>query len=359
MTIDARLDKLYPALSAQERATLILRAWKAGEDADPRIRRTAPDDQVREVNSLIRILRALNGSLAHAIQAFKAGVDELPPMVLLLQSARLFEVQMRSLVTYIAFETNEPITASDHAALVASERERYAPLMEFGELLADRFEDWKPSDIESGEGGDPQVKDAAWERVRRSEAERVRRLAEKGVLPSRGKGSKMTVHAGGFFGWLGAAIPVYPEWAPAFDIRPDTESDEVAERRRRRDDAREVVATAPEVFARTVLGFDEAKGISWKEVVDGMALALRDQLEARWVELLQMELLFDDEAARFGGEDPAGRRSREACIEAREVLGGVHEALVSVLGPFELPVLTEELKARARNLWTQILEHDE
>ena len=35
MSLDARLHKLTPALSAQERAILVLRSWKAKEHEDP------------------------------------------------------------------------------------------------------------------------------------------------------------------------------------------------------------------------------------------------------------------------------------------------------------------------------------
>jgi hypothetical protein len=360
MTIERRLDRLYSGLTASERATLILRAWKAGEDADPQVRRSTPDEQVREFNSLIRILRALNGSVAHAVQMLKASVRELPQMLSLLQAARLFDVQMRTLSLYISFGTREPITASDHETLVAPERDRYASLMELGDFLAARFDRWQPSDYEPDDDVAPRLKVAAWARVRRSEAARVRHLAEDGVLPSRSKGSKMTIHAGSFFRWLGEDVPVYSEWAPGFDVRPDDDADEVASLRRRREEARQVIATAAEVFTRTVLGVDlEGTEISWAEVCAGMAWALRDKLEATWLELLQMELVYDDAAPRFGDEDPAGPQTREAFEEIRGVLQTVHATVADVMGTFELPPLSDEAKAQARKLWEQILETED
>jgi hypothetical protein len=37
-----RLDRLYPALTAKERALLVLRAWKADQEEDVAVRRTMP-----------------------------------------------------------------------------------------------------------------------------------------------------------------------------------------------------------------------------------------------------------------------------------------------------------------------------
>lgn len=37
MTIDARLNKLMPVLTARERAILVLESWKEGENEDPQV----------------------------------------------------------------------------------------------------------------------------------------------------------------------------------------------------------------------------------------------------------------------------------------------------------------------------------
>ena len=41
--LTARLDRLTPALTAKERAVLVVRAQNAGEDEDPQIRRFESD----------------------------------------------------------------------------------------------------------------------------------------------------------------------------------------------------------------------------------------------------------------------------------------------------------------------------
>ncbi len=53
MTKKGRLDKLYPGLTAQERALLVLQAWKEGTDEDPQARKTMPSSQVDEFNRYI------------------------------------------------------------------------------------------------------------------------------------------------------------------------------------------------------------------------------------------------------------------------------------------------------------------
>lgn len=45
MTASTRADRLFSALSARERAVMVLRAWKAGAEPDPQIKATVPDRQ--------------------------------------------------------------------------------------------------------------------------------------------------------------------------------------------------------------------------------------------------------------------------------------------------------------------------
>ena len=58
MSLDARLNRLTPALSVQERAILILRSWKEKSPEDPALRRTMPAAQLREFNRLIGLMNA-------------------------------------------------------------------------------------------------------------------------------------------------------------------------------------------------------------------------------------------------------------------------------------------------------------
>ena len=53
MNIESRLKKVIPALSARERAILVLRSWQDGTPEDRSWRLAMPSDQTREFNRLI------------------------------------------------------------------------------------------------------------------------------------------------------------------------------------------------------------------------------------------------------------------------------------------------------------------
>jgi len=59
MSLDARLTKLMPGLSARERAILVLRSLKEKTPEDPLWRRTMPQEQARECRRLI-LMNACN-----------------------------------------------------------------------------------------------------------------------------------------------------------------------------------------------------------------------------------------------------------------------------------------------------------
>ncbi len=265
-----------PALSARERAALILRAWKQGELPDPKIRAATPREQASEYNELLRRVRAVNGIFAHATMVLEEQVNQLPLLLSHLVGARLFAAQMGLVSSCIAFGTNEPITEWEYLAQLAEERERFAPVAELGVVRADGFEDWQPSDFVVGGVGVKQLTDRGGERARRLEEKRLRGLVESGVLTGRGKGRSPALHTGSFFAWAGEEVPVYPAWAPGFDVRPDDVAGEVTALQVRREQTRQVIQSAAGDFARVVLGFEgDATDLSWSEVVSGIATVVR------------------------------------------------------------------------------------
>lgn len=60
MSLDQRLNRLMPTLTARERATLILRSLRENTSEDPLLRRTMPNDQAREFNHYIDLMNACN-----------------------------------------------------------------------------------------------------------------------------------------------------------------------------------------------------------------------------------------------------------------------------------------------------------
>jgi hypothetical protein len=60
VSIDSRLGRLMPALSARERAILVLRSLRQKTPEDPSWRSTMPSEQTREFNRLIVLFNACN-----------------------------------------------------------------------------------------------------------------------------------------------------------------------------------------------------------------------------------------------------------------------------------------------------------
>jgi len=60
MSIDSRLSALMPALTAKERAILVLRSLKDRTLEDPKLRRAMPTEQAAEFNRLIVLMNACN-----------------------------------------------------------------------------------------------------------------------------------------------------------------------------------------------------------------------------------------------------------------------------------------------------------
>ena len=143
-----RLDKLCSALTAQERAILILRSWKEGHDEDPQLRRTMPLSQVTVFNAYIDLMH---------------GISDLSPYVLLLQqqvahlglkyawlsTLDFWAITAFSLASYIWFDTKEPITESDHKQRVEDARSKMAPVAELAEALAERYDGWTEDELET------------------------------------------------------------------------------------------------------------------------------------------------------------------------------------------------------------------
>ena len=74
---DRRLDRLVPALSAKERALLVLRHYKEGTEAPPAITATMPPHQAQEFNRLIRLMNAANLELACVLMVVNADVRRI------------------------------------------------------------------------------------------------------------------------------------------------------------------------------------------------------------------------------------------------------------------------------------------
>jgi hypothetical protein len=101
VSVDARLNKLMPALTAKERAILILRALKDRTAENPLWRSTMPAHQVDEFNRLIVLMNACNLYLPMYITMVEQHTEQLYVRFLWLQSLVALGVQFSHLAGLI------------------------------------------------------------------------------------------------------------------------------------------------------------------------------------------------------------------------------------------------------------------
>ncbi len=132
---DRRLDRLYPALSAKERALLALRRWKEGQDPDRRLVDSVPIAQAAAYNRYIGMIRAAGGDLSQYIAIVHGLIGQLD-----LRYAWLTTL----LLWYRNIEDLKPHLCDRRSAAVRRVLSR-APLRVFEESEGLRHDDAQPS----------------------------------------------------------------------------------------------------------------------------------------------------------------------------------------------------------------------
>src|ERR1700674_887060 len=122
VTASTRIDKLFSALSAKERALLVLRAWKDGGEEDLQVRSTIPDTQVAEFNRLIEVMNGVNQWLGPYLLLMRALTRQLGLIDGWLSTMILWADGVADLGYYIFRHTPEPITKSEYAKLKGSRK---------------------------------------------------------------------------------------------------------------------------------------------------------------------------------------------------------------------------------------------
>ena len=122
MSIDARLNKLFPGLTAQERGILVLKSWKEGKDEDPQIRLTMPPEQGEEFNRLIGLMNAANVELGALIALFEQIVVQIEIRHAWLMTIRLWQLDADDLAMQIALYWKKPVTEKNYETLVGKAR---------------------------------------------------------------------------------------------------------------------------------------------------------------------------------------------------------------------------------------------
>jgi len=354
MSGSQRLDKLYPALTAKERALLVLRAWKSDEEEDAQVRRTMPDSQSHEFNRYIHLMNFANDYLGKYIAALKGISGELNLKAAWLASLQMWGIRVWDVWVYIALHTNEPITESDHKRLMEEARAEMLPVAELAETLVERYDGWTEADMEpAGDDDEPVVKDKAWNRILAEKKRELTRLVGKEVPAGKGSGRRLLINNGSFFDWLGEPVPLWPEWGKGYDVLRDGQADEVESLKKARLRAQEAIAASPASPIQKAL--EEAVGRSvterkdrWDEAMAALRERLREDTPWCWQELRAVETVLDEVAQEFDGEDPLVPPARNVLDKARQELAELPTLLDAVHVEVEFPEPDEERVAQLR-----------
>jgi len=199
---------------------------------------------------------------------------------------------------------------------------------------------------------EPLVKPVAWKRVCKEKVLELSRLVDEGVLAGCRRGRRCYVNTGSFYDRLGKPVPVFPDWGFRFEILPDKQASEVRRLRRAREAARGGLTHVPlslgvDLVGRK-LGHSPKHSTRANEIAEAVGAGLREGIQLRWRELLEVEQVLEEIAEEFDGEDPARPRERQALAEGKEELKELHEQVQEYVGPFNLPGPDEDEMAQMR-----------
>jgi hypothetical protein len=352
-----RLDRLYPALTAKERALLVLRAWKGDQEEDVQVRRTMPQSQALDFNHYIHLMNAANLEAGKYIVVLNGMATQLGLKHAWLASLQLWGIRVWELTTYIVLHTNEPIIESEHRRLVEEARAEMVPVADLAETLVEGYDGWTEADKEQAEDGDDEqvVTGKAWNRLLAEKKRELTRLVEEGTLAGRRSGRRLLINNGSFYDWLGEPVPVCPDWGNGYDVLPDDQAERVERLKKERLDAQEAVSRSPTSpileFLEEKLGHQVTERQErWDEAMVALRESLREGVPWCWQELRAAEMVLAEVAEELG-EDPLLPPVREVLDKTHQDLVDLHPLLGMADVEVDLPELDEERVEFLRQRW--------
>ncbi len=360
---DKRLDRLLPALSAKERAILMLRDFKADKPQDRQLLQSAPDAQAPELNRLIGLMNAANGNLAHVLLVIRerARQDEL--RFSWLQWARVCALEMWSVRAHFLTSGKEAITDSQYRKREAEARGEMLSLDDCATIYAEEYHAWDDADYETDEKDREQYPtDDAWYRVRDDKVKELRALVAAGALPGKGKGKRLKIACGAFYDWLGKPVPVVPDFGIEFDVQPDHREREVGRSHRDHEFIRNLLDRGAcnidlPLDMESPLVMSRPNGRFSAELARVVAVIIRSGVQENWRELRAIEEQIDAMTEAYDGEDVLHERVRGYLDEAKTTLIEVHKELQTYTGPFELPETDDDLRATIERIVDNEVKH--
>jgi hypothetical protein len=273
----------------------------------------------------------------------------------LLCTRRHLGEDVRALGAFIRASTREPVTQSAYRRREQELRAELVPIDDLVEIAIERFTRWTEADY-IDHAGERVLSDDAWTRAFSETEQEILELFRAGTLLGEQDDMGIRISAGSFYDWLGAPMPVWSELGCAYDVFPDSQTEEVAAKQKARRSVEELITGAPR-------GADlplELEG-PWPEVASSMtAYALRermdvtsllDGIQARWRELRCFELMMAELAAKeFNGEHPLRVETRKVLRDVRRHLMALQKKVKPYAGETELREPNPEDMALIREL---------
>jgi len=346
VSIETRLTRLSPALSARERAILVLGSLKDDTPEDPAWRRTMPQEQVREFNRLIHLMNVANQKLATYIHLVAKLEDELQLRQAWLVSLILWQEHVDEIRRAVRLTVEEPITESDYAAKVDALRAEWVPVEELAGLLAGGFDGWQDDDFREDEEGNREITDEAWDRVLDEKERDLRKLVEDGSLPGRGRGKSLKIQMGAFDDRMGRETGACPEDYLSYRVVPDSAAEEAERERWRLRRLNAVLDWKPFYASEEELAKPSRLGM-WREMLDPTTARC---LASCWGQLRAAEIVLDEVAAEFNSIDPLRAETRQELVETKQKLLETKEQLAYLEIEVELPEPDDELLETLREV---------
>lgn len=145
-------------------------------------------------------------------------------------------------------------------------------------------------------------------------------------------------------------------FASHYEVFPDAEEREVRAGQLLRSQVQNTFRTTPLYWnsdtpslAATLDEEGEEEGLSsCGELARLLAANLKEDIQSTWNELRSVELVLEEVAGEFGGEDPAHPDHRRSLVDSGNRVKGMHKRLEALAGPFDLIEPTADDVAEAR-----------
>ncbi|MFH1486782.1 MAG: hypothetical protein ABIH46_11990 [Chloroflexota bacterium] len=296
-------------------------------------------------------------SVASCIAIIDLLVRELEARFSWLLTIQTWAMYASSVGSYLAFQTKEPIIESEYQRKVKEARDQMMLLSDATEILADHYDEWADSDlVQCDELNQLLPSDAAWNRVLRQTKPEITGLVDRGVLKAKRSGKRVMLTTGSFYDWLGEPVPLPVEWGIDYEVFPDDKAEKVRRLQSAREHARSMIRRMPSemAFDPRLRQFqkEETEGKhSWDEAAQALKTTLRANIEMRWWELRAAEIVLEEAAEEFDGEDTITPTARQTLEETKAKVLELSEKMEYFGWSLELTEPEEEALEVTRQLF--------